>query len=128
MRNTIIKQTFWFYFSCILLSANVTAQTGQASARKIPIYLPSNSTFDAKSIKQLNVEFSKTYEFKITKYQRNYQQAIKNGKFGVYFAPPHFAAWLIHQHAFQPVLTLSEPLSYVIATRRDDNRIFELSD
>lgn len=58
----------------------------------------------------------------------NYQQGVRLGRAGVYLAPPHFAAWLIHRHRFVPRMRLSSPLSFVIAARRNDAQIFEVND
>lgn len=57
-----------------------------------------------------------------------YQQGLRAGRPGIYLAPPHFAAWAIHQHQFKALIRLSSPLSYVIAARRNDANVFEMND
>lgn len=58
----------------------------------------------------------------------DYQHGLRAGRPGIYLAPPHFAAWSIHQHRFTPLLRVGTPLSYVIAARRDDVDVFEMND
>ncbi len=57
-----------------------------------------------------------------------YQHGLRQGRIGVYFAQPHFAAWAIHQHGFIPLLKLHGRLKYVLATERDKQYLFEVSD
>jgi len=57
-----------------------------------------------------------------------YQQSIKVGRRGVFFAPPHFSAWAINKHQFNPLVRLYEPLSYAIVTKKSEPHFFELND
>ncbi len=61
-------------------------------------------------------------------YWHPYQNGVRQGRPGIYLAAPHFAAWLIDQHQFEPTLMLSESLQYVIVARRADLDIFEVND
>ncbi|MFT7525343.1 MAG: hypothetical protein ACI9LY_000478 [Arenicella sp.] len=56
----------------------------------------------------------------------NYQQGLRAGRIGIYFAPPHFAAWAIDHHGFRALVHLSEPLSYVIAVEQNRTNLFEV--
>lgn len=58
----------------------------------------------------------------------DYQHGLRAGRPGIYLAPPHFAAWSIHQHRFIPLLRIGTPLSYVVAARRNDVDVFEMND
>ncbi|NNC99686.1 MAG: PhnD/SsuA/transferrin family substrate-binding protein [Gammaproteobacteria bacterium] len=58
----------------------------------------------------------------------SFQQGLRASRLGIYFAPPHFAAWAISKHGFKPLVRLSEPISYVIATKTAKPRIFEIND
>ena len=57
-----------------------------------------------------------------------YQQGLRHGRPGIYLAPPHFAAWAIEHHQFQALARISEPLSFVIVTTRDQPSLFEVND
>lgn len=57
-----------------------------------------------------------------------YQQGLRKGRRGVYFAQPHFAAWSIQRHGFQAIYKLHGRLKYVLASRRTDNHLFEIND
>jgi len=63
-----------------------------------------------------------------TDYWHPYQQGIRQGRLGIYFAAPHFSSWLVNIHKFEPMLRLSGGLQYVIAARRSDSHIFEVVD
>ena len=57
-----------------------------------------------------------------------YQQAIHDGKPGVYLTAPHYAAWLIHKGQFRPLLRLAKPIKFVIAVERAKTNFFEIDD
>lgn len=98
----------------------------------LEVYLPVRLSEFSSEIKQLSAELLKhglsQVEFKTIDYWHNYQQGLRAGREGVYFAPPHFAAWAISEHQFLPLLRLAEPLSYVIAVNRNQPNFFEIND
>jgi len=57
-----------------------------------------------------------------------YQQAIRGGERGLFFAAPHYAAWAINKMQFRPLLRLYDPIKYVIAVERSKGNFFEIND
>ena len=104
----------------------------QAYAGSISIYLPIHSARYSGLIDQLNERLThkqlSQFQFKASDYWHPFQQGIRQGRDGVYLAPPHFAAWAIHKHRFIPVAKLEGNLTYVIVARKDDLSLFEIDD
>ena len=94
--------------------------------------MPINSEQLPQIITQLEQELANAgfgnVEVVTADYWHTYQQSIRKGRPGIYFAAPHFLAWTLHQHNFQPLLKLAEPLKYVIASRRNNSNVFEVND
>lgn len=57
-----------------------------------------------------------------------YLDAIRSGTPGIYWAAPHFSAWLVHNHEFIPMFKLKTPLEFSIIVRKDNFAIFALTD
>jgi hypothetical protein len=115
--------------ACTLLlciNSNAIAQ------QNLPFYLPVSSeqfpAIAAQLEEQLAIAGLDNIEVITADYWHTYQQAIRNGRPGIYFAAPHFLAWSIHQHNFQPLLRIAEALTYVIASRRSNSNVFEIND
>lgn len=99
--------------------------------QKIPFYLPVHSSQLNDSIIKFNDELLETgfsFEIRHSDLWQQYQQDVRTGNPGVYFAPPHFSAWLIQQHNFTPLLKVEDKLKYVIASKARDQHIFEIND
>jgi len=67
-------------------------------------------------------------EIKTADFWQSYQQGIRHGRIGIYFAAPHYSAWAIQQHNFSPLLRLPNSLKYVVAARQNDSHFFEVTD
>lgn len=111
------------------------AWTGLTSAQEsapINFYLPVESQAYPKMINGFRRYLNQhdLHEIKIitAEHWHGYQQGIRAGRNGIYFAAPHFAAWASLKHNFKPWLRLSSPISYVIATRQNDGEVFEMND
>lgn len=125
----------------LIASVGFAQQSSVSSANindtKIPFYLPINENQFPWLIQELesalseasleNASLSKL-AVTATDYWHPYQQGIRQGRHGIYFAAPHFASWLINNHQFEPVLQLAGKLQYVIVSRRSDSHIFEVGD
>lgn len=98
----------------------------------IPFYLPYSATEFPNIDKKLEYALSEVGldHFKVhsTDYWHPYQQGLRQGRTGVYFAAPHFTAWSISKNKFVPILRLKNKLQYVIVARRADSEIFEVND
>ena len=108
--------------------ANVTKPNKQ----KIKLYLPIDREKNTALISTLEDALGEIglNQIKVegSDYWHAYQNGLRSGRTGIYFAPPHFAAWAISQHNFVPLARLSSPLSYVIATHQEDRALFEIND
>ena len=102
-----------------------------AKNEHVSFYLPVHSSqYDMHSMLENALQKSGLHHITI-KYADNwqqYQQNIRYGRQGIYYAPPHFTAWLVEQHNFTPLLKVKDDLKYVIASRSRDSHIFEMSD
>ena len=102
------------------------------SNQPIKLYLPISRTKHTHLVNTLNAALRDSglnqIEVEGSDYWHAYQNGLRNGRAGIYFAPPHFAAWAISQHDFLPIARLSSPLSYVIATHQEDRALFEIND
>jgi hypothetical protein len=114
----------------LMVAANCLAN--ETDSVKIQLHLPVNSALYPDQIAGIKADFRQMGMNNITietvDYAHDYQQGLRAGRVGVYFAPPHFAAWAIDHHGFQALVHLSEPLSYVIAVERSLTTLFEVSD
>lgn len=104
----------------------------QAHAQSIPFYLPLSKAQLPEISAQLEAALfdAGLAQFKVrtTDYWHPYQQGLRRGREGVYFAAPHFAAWSITKNNFVPILRLKSELQYVMIARRADSEIFEVND
>ena len=102
------------------------------TAGQLVLYLPIQAESIANLAESLQAQAASNgpagFTIKTSDHWHAFQQGLRNGRFGAYFAPPHFAAWAIARHGFKPLLRLAEPLSYVIAAKRADSELFEISD
>jgi hypothetical protein len=122
----------------ILLTSYSSAAQQQAaratkpSKQQINLYLPIDRAEHTRLISTLDdaLKTAGLSQIKVagSDYWHAYQNGLRNGRSGIYFAPPHFAAWAISQHDFLPIARLSSPLSYVIATHQEDRALFEIND
>ena len=111
--------------------------TSQSDKLEIPFYLPiTQEQFPGltdklesalKMASHKNAKLS-MLRLRTTDYWHPYQHGIRQGRPAIYFAAPHFASWLVNNHSFEPTLRLSGTIRYVIAVRRSDSHIFEVSD
>jgi len=108
-------------------------QTSELTDRdRTRLYLPISRDQFPELVSNLEAALLKAGldELKLTTsdYWHPYQHGIRQGRPGIYLAAPHFAAWLVNKHQFEPTLMLSETLQYVIVARRADLDIFEVND
>ena len=106
---------------------------GQSSKGElIPLYIPIKSNAFPNLVhdlqRALEAESITEIQVKNTDFWHPYQQGIRKGRLGVYFAQPHFAAWGISKHQFTPLYKLHGKLKYVLATDRANSSIFEITD
>lgn len=94
----------------------------------IPIVSSKSPDLDAKLTQALRAQGINKIIVENVDFWHPYQQGLKKGRKGIYFAQPHFAAWAINRHDFKPIYKLHGSLKYVLAARRSDTHIFEVSD
>ncbi len=108
------------------------ATSNDTPATPINFFLPTTSTTTPELTDKLQSALAtKGLDNVVVKnvdFWHPYQQGLREGRFGIYFAQPHFAAWAIAQHNFQPVYKLHGRLKYVLASRRSDDHLFEIND
>ncbi len=126
----IAKPAIW---ACLLLALWSSVLFNPLKAeQRINLYLPIVSALYPELANELQRSFSNAELTQIQVHNADfwhpYQQGVREGRVGIYFAQPHFAAWLITQHDFNPVFKLHGQLKYVLAARRSDTSIFEVSD
>lgn len=99
---------------------------------KVNFYLSNSLQISSDSLKALQLALNKAdldfISVKNTDFWHPYIQGLRNGKPGIYFAAPHFSAWAVNKHKFVPILKLAGNLQYVLVSRRNDIRIFEVRD
>lgn len=99
---------------------------------KIPFFLGSSEHVSDAALLKLQTELDNAglqhLSIKRTDFWHPYVQGIRQGQPGVYFAPPHFAAWAVKQHNFIPLIKLSGKLQFTLVSRRNDISIFEIRD
>ena len=127
-KSLFLKLKYFLVFLFCCCSPHIYAQEDE----KISFYLPFHSNQFTKNIEKFNEDLISTgfdnFEIKRSDIWQQYQQNIRTGELGVYFAAPHFSAWLIHKHDFIPLYRVDGNLKFVIASRIKDRDIFELSD
>jgi hypothetical protein len=100
-----------------------------SNAQNINVYIGSQTPELIDSLQtELNKAGLKQITVKNTDFWHPYIQGLRQGRSGIYFAAPHFAAWAIDKHQFIPLLKLAGNLQYVLVSRRRDLDIFEVSD
>ena len=119
-------------FSKAILSIICVLVAPQAHARPIPFYLPLSVDQFPNISSKLETALAEAglsqFSVKTTDYWHPYQQGLRQGRNGVYFAAPHFAAWSILKNKFVPIFRIQSELQYVIVARRADSAIFEVND
>ena len=123
LQRQIIALFFSIFFSCM--------PTKAAQNEHVSLYLPVHSSqYNIHSMLENALQKSGLghITIKYADHWQQYQQNIRHGRQGIYFAPPHFTAWLVEQHNFTPLLKVKDSLKYVITSRSSDSHIFEMSD
>lgn len=115
------------------LCAWPTAAAANANpSAPVSFFLPITSSTDPKLTNELQSAFAaeglNNVIVKNVDFWHPYQQGLREGRPGIYFAQPHFAAWAIGQHDFRPIYKLHGRLKYVLASRRNDSHLFEVND
>ena len=136
MLNKIIPTTFWKYSVCllnVLLVLSILPISSHArEAQSINFYLPFHSkqfpTLASRLQEALNTQGLTNINVVTANYWQQYQQNIRRGEPGVYYAAPHFTAWAIEQHKFKPLFKVKNKLKYVIASKQTNQEIFEIRD
>ena len=133
MKNNLTNNKMRTSITVVLISVFLFFSSANQAQEvpKIPFYLPIHSSQLNDTVVKLNDELLETgfnFEIKHSDLWQQYQQDIRSGKPGIYFAPPHFTAWLIQQKGFIPLLRVKDKLRYVIASKTNDQDIFEISD
>ncbi len=130
------------YFSCInfataLGCAMLVSNANNAHAKAgnddtVILYIPFLSSSNPTLQTKLNDAFRKQGVTEVVvqnaDFWHPYQQGLRQGRIGIYFAQPHFAAWAINKHNFIPLYKLHGTLKYVLASRRAKTSVFEVSD
>jgi len=95
-------------------------------------YLPLHSEQQGELVEQLQLALNNTgldrIKVRTANYWHGYQNGLRFGRKGLYFAAPHFAAWSINQHDFIPMLRIDDSLKFVIASKQADSQYFEIND
>ena len=118
-----------------MLSALVLITNKPAFAQSnspITLYFPGINKQNPELSKQIEKALAKHevdfISVKGTEFWHPYQNGIRTGKTGIYFAQPHMAAWLITRHNFSPIYRLHGNTSYALAVAKANTSIFELND
>lgn len=131
MPSFFTKKTFFLILVCLLLTPSAVFADADKQSQEISLYLPlsdKDSLLSSDLETFLSQQKLAKIKVKTIDHWHQFQQNIRHGKNGIYFVPPHFAAWAIHNHNFKPLVRIAEPLSYVITTQKNNSEIFELSD
>jgi len=122
-------RAYYFLLIVILSFANTCKAEDE---QPIPFYLPLSSEQFPHIAQQLQSALDQAglsnFQVSTTDYWHPYQQGLRKGRPGVYFAAPHFSAWAVTRNKFIPILRLKGKLQYVLAARRADSHIFEVND
>ena len=107
--------------------------TSNLFASESPIlYLPRFAASSPDKASELEAEFNRQGVSEIhienSSFLHPYQQGLRLGRPGIYFAQPHLATWAVRKHQFVPILKLHGNLKYVLAARKSDELIFEVND
>ena len=126
-----MKSSILLLLTCCYLALN-TGRAQPSEAKPIPFYLPVHSDAMTQKVTQLGIQLHAMGLTQVqptaVKYWNNYQQAIRQGRRGIYLAAPHYSAWAVIKHNFVPLFRIAERLQYVIIVRRGDSHLFEISD
>ncbi|MEM7359456.1 MAG: PhnD/SsuA/transferrin family substrate-binding protein [Pseudomonadota bacterium] len=116
---------------CLLVAGTVSSSV-LANDAITRLYLPVTSGKFTPVINSLQQELEKqnlqNIRIETIDYWYGFQQGLRTGQKGIYFAPPHFVAWSVSRHSFIPLVRLNEPISYVIVVARNNFHLFELND
>lgn len=103
-----------------------------SSNEPLTLYLPSINQSEANLAKRIEAEFRnqglRLFRVRGTRFWHPFQNGIRSGKKGIYFAQPHMAAWAISKHNFEPVFRLHGRLNFVLAATKTNTKLFELED
>lgn len=118
--------------STALILHGLTLSSNADAIQSINFYLPINS----KQFPELTEKLQQALinqnlsEINVVSadYWQLYQQNIRRGRVGIYYAAPHFTAWTIEYHQFHPLVRTPEKLKYVIASQQSNPGIFEIRD
>jgi len=123
---------FALMLSAVLISHSLSVSSNAHSSQSINFYLPIDSKQFPELISQLQQAFEDNGLNEINvisaDYWQAYQQSIRYGRVGIYYAAPHFTAWAIEHHDFQTLLRTKGNLKYVIASQYANSNIFEIRD
>jgi len=118
--------------SAVLILHGLANSSNAKAAQTINFYLPVHSNEFPRLVETLEQALSdqKLSNIKIitADYWQSYQQNIRHGRIGIYYAAPHFTSWAIKHHQFQPLLKTQGNLKYVIASQRSNPDVFEIRD
>lgn len=125
------NRALWVCLVCMFSFLDPVTRSHAIDA-KTSLYLPINSALYPTLKTDLETALADAklghIEVKTADYWLGYQQGLRLGRVGVYFAAPHYSAWAIQSHNFVPLLRLPTSLKYVIAARKDDSHFFEVND
>ena len=109
-----------------------TDPTSAQSSPPVTLYFPGINKQNPELSKQIEEALAKQavgfLSVKGTEFWHPYQNGIREGKIGIYFAQPHMAAWLIARHHFSPIYRLHGNTNYALAVSKANTPIFELLD
>ena len=115
-------------FIWAVLITPLNAQEPQEITLFLPVSAAQLSPLTSELKSGLNKAGLTNIDIVVPSFWQQYQQHIRHGQIGIYYAAPHFAAWLIHRHGFRPLLRNEEPLQFIIASDANRSNIFEIRD
>ena len=120
------------YLAMAILILLLTNPACAQSNSPVTLYFPGINKQNPKLSKQIEEALAKQavdfLSVKGTEFWHPYQNGIRTGKVGIYFAQPHMAAWLITRHNFSPIYRLHGNTNYALAVAKAHTSIFELLD
>ena len=100
--------------------------------QQVTLFLPISSADQSEFTQELKAALDqqglRNTTLQFADHWHDYQQGLREGKAGIYFAAPHFSAWAINRHEFKPLVKIAAPLSYVISAKYSNTKIFEITD
>lgn len=130
--DVIKKHLAPFANSILIACLSINPSIVTANSEAIELYFPVSSNNMTALSSELRAALEKNglpeVSIKFADIWHNYQQNIKNGRIGIYFAAPHFSAWAINKHGFLPIARINESSSHVIVAKQSRTDLFELND